>query len=89
MTLLALDLETKRIDTRTRNLWETFEIRLRNHKDEAGDIAVLENLYRAANWKIEQNSQSYSKQHSHQVRFDVSVPSEGEAVVRYTVHYTW
>ena len=22
-------------------------------------------------------------------RFDVSVPSEGEAVVRYTVHYTW
>jgi hypothetical protein len=78
-----------RVDTRTRNLWETFEIRLRNHKDEAVDIAVLENLYRAANWKIEQNSQAYTKQNSHQLRFDVRVPSEGETVIRYTAHYTW
>jgi len=78
-----------RVDTRTRNLWETFEITLRNHKDEAVDVAVLENLYRAANWKIENASQSHLKENSNRIRFDVNVPSEGERVVRYTVHYTW
>ena len=78
-----------RVDTRTRNLWETFEIRLRNHKDEAVEVAVLENLYRAANWKIEDASQQQHKQSSNQIRFDVSVPSEGESVIRYTAHYSW
>jgi hypothetical protein len=78
-----------RIDQRTRNMWETFEIRLRNHKDSAVDIAVLENLYRAANWKIENASHSHLKENSNRLRFDVSVPAEGETVIRYTVHYHW
>jgi hypothetical protein len=78
-----------RVDIRTRNLWESFEIRLRNHKDEAVDVTVLENLYRAANWNIEDASQGHEKENSNRVRFDVSVPSEGESVLRYTVHYTW
>jgi len=78
-----------RVDLRTRNLWETFEIRLRNHKDSAVDIAVLENLYRAANWKIENASHGHHKENSNRIRFDVSVPGEGEAVIRYTAHYHW
>jgi hypothetical protein len=78
-----------RVDSRTRNLWETFEIKLRNHKDEAVEVAVLENLYRGANWEIEEASQKYAKENSRQVRFDVKVPPEGEAVVRYTAHYNW
>jgi len=78
-----------RVDTRSRNLWETFEITLRNHKDEAVDMVVLENLYRAANWSIEDASQSFEKVNSNQIRFKVSVPSEGEKVIRYTAHYSW
>jgi hypothetical protein len=78
-----------RVDTRTRDLWETFEIRLRNHKDEAVELVVLENLYRAANWKIENPSQQERKENSNRIRFDVNVPSEGESVIRYTAHYTW
>jgi len=78
-----------RIDTRTRNLWETFEIRLRNHKDEAVAVTVLENLYRAANWTIEGPSQDWEKENSNRIRFDVKVPSEGEKVITYTAHYTW
>jgi hypothetical protein len=78
-----------RVDLRTRNLWETFEIRLRNHKDEAVEVAVLENLYRSANWTIENASQQQLKQSSNRIRFDVKVPSEGEGVIRYTVHYSW
>ncbi len=78
-----------RVDTRTRNLWETFEIKLRNHKDEAVDVAVLENLYRMANWSIENPSHRHSKETSNRIRFDVKVPSEGEVVITYTAHYTW
>ena len=78
-----------RIDTRSRNLWETFEIRLRNHKEQAVNIAVLENLYRMANWKIEGASQDWDKENSNRIRFDVRVPSEGETVITYTAHYTW
>ena len=78
-----------RLDTRTRNLWETFEIRLRNHKDSAVDVAVLENLYRSANWKVEKASQKHHKESSNRIRFEVRVPSEGETVLTYTVHYWW
>ncbi|MBT8041296.1 MAG: DUF4139 domain-containing protein [Gammaproteobacteria bacterium] len=78
-----------RVDTRTRNLWETFEIRLRNHKDQPVEVAVLENLYRMANWKIEDASQSWDKENSNRIRFDVKVPVDGEKVISYTVHYNW
>ena len=78
-----------RVDSKTRQLWETFEIRLRNHKDQETDITVLENLYRSSNWKIENENHSFSKENSNRIRFDVKVPSEGEAVIRYTAHYSW
>jgi len=78
-----------RLDLRTRNLWETFEIVLRNHKDEAVDVAVLENLYRSANWKIEGASQGHRKENSNRIRFDLRVPSEEEVTLTYTAHYHW
>jgi hypothetical protein len=78
-----------RVDLKTRNLWESFEIRLRNHKDQDVDVAVLENLYRAANWRIEGASQDHEKETSNRIRFDVSVPGNAEAMLRYTVHYSW
>ena len=78
-----------RVDTRTRQLWETFEIRLRNHKETPVEIVVLENLYRMANWKIEAANKDWEKENSNRVRFEVKVPSEDEAVIRYTVHYSW
>jgi hypothetical protein len=78
-----------RVDLRARNLWESFELRLRNHKDAAVDVAVLENLYRAANWEIQNASLEHLKESSNRIRFDVRVPSEGEVVLTYTVHYSW
>jgi len=78
-----------RVDMRTRNVWETFEISLRNHKSEAVDIVVLENLYRSSNWTIEDANLPFKKENSNQIRFDVKVPSEKETVIRYTAHYTW
>lgn len=78
-----------RVDSRTRELWETFEIRVRNHKEEAVEVAVLENLYRASNWKIENASTAFTKENSNQIRFTVPIPSEAEAVITYTAHYSW
>jgi len=78
-----------RVDSKSRQLWETFEIRLRNQKTEAVKVAVLENLYRSANWKIENVSQNFSKENSNQIRFDVEIASETEAVITYTAHYSW
>ena len=78
-----------RVDLRTRNLWESFDIRLRNHKPGAADITVLENLYRTGNWKIEGANYPYEKENASQLRFNVTVPSDGETVISYTVHYTW
>jgi len=78
-----------RVDSRSRQLWETFEIRLRNHKDETVDVAVLENLYRSANWKIENANLDFNKENSNRIRFDVEVKAESETVVTYTAHYTW
>ncbi len=78
-----------RIDTRTRNIWETFEIRLRNQKEEPVEVRVLENLYRAANWTIENPSQGFEKENSNRIRFDVEIEPEKEKVITYTVHYSW
>ncbi len=78
-----------RIDTRTRNLWETFEIKLRNHKDDPVDVKVLENLYREVNWRIENESQGFDKETSHRIRFDVTIAPEEEKIIRYTAHYSW
>lgn len=78
-----------RVDSRSRDLRESFEIRLRNHKDEAADVVVLENLYRAANWKIENANRSFEQVDSRQIRFRVNIASEEEAIIRYTAHYSW
>jgi hypothetical protein len=78
-----------KVDYGSHNLWETFEIKLRNHKEEKVEVVVLENLYRAANWKIENATLPYDKENSNRIRFDVTIPPHGEAVVKYTAHYTW
>ena len=78
-----------RVDTKSRNLWETFEIRLRNHKDDQVNVTVVENLYRSANWTIEDVDHAFEKETSNRISFNLAVPSEGETVLRYTAHYTW
>lgn len=78
-----------RIDTRTRQLWETFEVTLRNHKEEATRVIVLENLYRAANWTVENPSDNFEKETSNRIRFEANIDPEEEKVITYTVHYTW
>lgn len=68
---------------------EDIEITLKNHKAVPVAVRVKETMRRSANWKIANHNHAYDKTDAQHVRFDVTVPSEGEDKVKYTVRYTW
>ena len=71
-------------------LEETYEIHLRNHKeDQTVEIRVPENLFRWSNWEILTSSAAYTQLNSNTIEFRVEVPPQGETVITYTVRYTW
>lgn len=78
-----------RIDHGRRELDESFEIKLRNHKKEPVEVRVVEHLYRGTTWEITQKSDPYRKTDSQTVEFRVRVEPEGEKTVIYSAHYTW
>ena len=79
-----------RLDTNARWMEEDIEIRLRNQKpDEAVTVIAKESLYRWTQWSITKRSQDFSKEDSRTVHFPVRLAPKAEAVVRYTVRYTW
>jgi hypothetical protein len=78
-----------KVDSNRNTMTEEIEVKIRNRKDEAVRVVVKEDLYRWTNWKITQANQPYEKQDSRTIHFPVTVAADGEAVVRYTVRYTW
>jgi hypothetical protein len=79
-----------RIDTSAKWIEEDIEVRVRNQKpDETVAVIVKENLYRWSSWTILKKSQEFSKEDSRTIHFPVRIAPKGEAVVRYTVRYTW
>lgn len=76
-------------DTAKRTFTESFEISLRNHKEESATITVREHLYRWTNWKVTESSQKFTKIDAQTIEFEVPVPKNGESTVTYTVKYTW
>jgi len=68
---------------------ESFEIALRNHKKEEARVIVKENLYRCAQWEIQQPSRPFEKKDARTIHFNVTVPPNGEQRLTYTVHYSW
>ena len=68
---------------------ESFEIELRNHKDVAITVSVLEHLYRWRNWKVEKSSTPHKQLDSQSIEFAVPIPARGSATVAYTVLYWW
>ena len=91
----AFDLvaERKRTDFQSdqtgRAVTESFEIRLRNHKDEKVEIRVVEHLYRWTNWKLIDSSLPSKKIDSRTVEFLVAVEPGAEQILTYKVQYNW
>jgi len=77
------------VDEAGHSMRESFEIVLRNHKNEDARIIVKENLYRWNTWEIEQPSQPFEKKDARTIHFTVTVPPNGERRLTYTAHYTW
>jgi len=90
----AFDIVGERVQTdfslpSPKSVEETYRIVLRNHKDEAVEVRVVEHLFRWSNWRILRASHDYTKMDSSNIEFRVRVPAEGETEVSYTVLYTW
>ena len=77
------------IDTSRDWLDESFEIELRNRKDEAVDVIVVEHLYRWVNWEIRDASDAFEKSDARTVEFEIRLEPGEERTVTYTAHYTW
>jgi hypothetical protein len=80
-----------KLDT-SRSLWadESFEIKLRNHKEkDPVEIRVVEHLYRWTNWEIVEKSDTFLKTDSQTIEFRVQIPAGGEKTISYKVHYSW
>ena len=78
-----------RVDSSGKWMEEDIEIKIRNQKDEPVTVIAKENLYRWTNWRILKNSAPYDKQDARTIHFPVRLAKGAEAVVRYTVRYTW
>jgi hypothetical protein len=68
---------------------ESFEITVRNRKEEATEIRVVEHLARWANWEVTEKTQEFTKLNAQTVEFRVPLAAGEEKVVGYTVRYTW
>lgn len=78
-----------RVDQARSWMEETIEIKLRNHKEEAVKVLVKENLFRWVNWEIKNASHPFEKIDARTIHFPVQLEPDEEAVVTYTVRYTW
>lgn len=68
---------------------ETFEITLRNHKQEDVTVTVKEHLYRWKEWEIRNSSHPYEKKDSQTIELSLPVPKDGQTKLAYTARYRW
>lgn len=68
---------------------ESFEIKLKNHKNKDVEVIVVEHLLRWSSWDLVDNSDPYSKKDSNTIEFKVIVPANGKKTLNYKVHYSW
>jgi hypothetical protein len=62
---------------------ESYEIKIRNHKDEAIDVIVSEHIY--GDWSISRSSHDYEKKRADLAEFRIPVGVDDETVLTYTV----
>lgn len=78
-----------RINTSAKTLRESFEIKIRNHKEAPVTVNVNEALYRWVNWDVIESSHDFEKLDARSIQFLVDVEPDAETVVTYEVRYSW
>ncbi len=66
---------------------ESFEIKIRNHKDQSVEVQIQEHLYRWTNAKVTKISHNHKMLDSRTMRIPVTVEKDGEVTVTYIVRY--
>jgi len=88
----AFDLVAERLQTDYSKIGDrvhrmTYEITLRNHKDEDVTVEVLEQV--GGDWEIIRSSLPHEKLSAGEIRFEVPVPADGETVLSYVVQVSY
>ncbi len=78
-----------RIDHGRSTIDESFEIKVRNRKQEQAEVLVVEHMYRWNTWEIPVSSQPWTKKDSDTIEFKVVLQPGEEKTVAYAVRYTW
>ncbi len=86
----AFDIKVERtqLDTKAtgkRSYDETWQIKFRNHKDEAVDVVVIEQIY--GFWKLKESSHQFEKVSAQKENFFVPVAKDEEAILTYVISY--
>ncbi len=66
---------------------ESYEIKLRNHKDEAVEVVVVEHLHPYTEWEIIESNFEYVKKDANTIEFKISLQKDEEKILNYTVRY--
>ena len=66
---------------------ETFEITLKNHKDEDITVTVVEHPHGWREWEIKNSSHPFKKIDNYKIEFDIEVKSNSEETLNYTIQY--
>lgn len=65
----------------------TYEVSVRNHKDEAVTVSVVEHVW--GDWKVMAKTHPYNKISSTEIEFPLKVPANGETKMSYTVRVAY
>ena len=66
---------------------ESYEIKLRNHKEGAVEVVVVEHLHPYTNWEIIESNFKYEKKDANTIEFKISLERDEEKILNYTVRY--
>jgi hypothetical protein len=78
-----------RLDSSQKWVDESFEIKVRNHKEEEITVRIVEHMYRWIQWEIRAGSHEYTKTDARTIEFRPRIAPGEEATITYTAHYTW
>jgi len=79
--------KTDVVDLGERHKRETYEIKIKNHKDEDIVVTVIESTPGWSEWHIIRSNFEFKKVSAYKVEFQVPVKSDGETVLTYTIEY--
>jgi len=66
---------------------ESFEVKIRNHKDTPVEVKVVDHVW--SDWKVTKSSHKFTKKDAHTIEFPVTVAKDGEEIVTYTIRTQW